>query len=187
MVVGQCGRFWRLATQLQQPESLSNKRLNVVVGSSRRRCRCVSTVNSTYVAIPAILPFCHSFRRTAIPSAIPPFDHSHHLTFYFPQRLSAFRHIFPIFLSGFPIFLNGFPFSKKFEKIYLRPVLGKRTCSTHHGRLRVQQQRGGGEQRGNGVCSVVLATAALWQRRQKQHGSSAVEASSAEMASAARC
>ncbi len=36
---------------------------------------CVSTVNSTYVAISAILPFCHSFRRTAIP-AIPPFRHS---------------------------------------------------------------------------------------------------------------
>jgi hypothetical protein len=25
MVVGQCGRFWWLATQLQRPESLGNK------------------------------------------------------------------------------------------------------------------------------------------------------------------
>ncbi len=36
---------------------------------------CVCTVNSTYVAISAILLFCHSFRRTAIP-AIPSFRHS---------------------------------------------------------------------------------------------------------------
>ncbi len=140
------------------------------------------TVNSTYVAIPAIRPFRPPFL---------PFDHSHHLTFYFPQRLSAFRHSFPIFLTsfpiflnGFPIFLNGFPFSKKSEKIYLRPVLGKRTCSTHHGRLRVRQQRGGGEQRGNGVCSAVLATAARWQRQQR--GSGTATAGSAKAASGER-
>ncbi len=82
----------------------------------------VCTVNSTYVAISAIRPFCPPFL---------PFDHSHHLTFYFPQRLSAFRHSFPIFLSGFPIFLDGFPFSKKSEKIYLWPVLGKQYVCIH--------------------------------------------------------
>ncbi len=127
------------------------------------------TVNSTYVAISV----CHSTIPSAIPAIrpFPPFD---------LQRLSAFRHSFPIFLSGFPIFLNGFPFSKKSEKIYLRLVLGKRTCSTHHGRLRVRQQRGSGEQRGNGVCSTVLATAARWKRR--QHGSSAAMAGSAKAA-----
>jgi hypothetical protein len=42
------------------------------------------------------------------------------------------------------------------------PVLGKRTCSPHHGQLRVQQQRGGGKQHGDGVCSAVLAAAARW-------------------------
>jgi hypothetical protein len=106
------------------------------------------------------------------------------LTFYFPQRLSAFCHSFPIFLSGFPIFLNGFPFSKQSKKIYLWPVLGKRTCSTHHGRLGVRQQCGSGEQRGNGVCSAVLATAARWQRQ--QHGSGAATAGSAKAASGAQ-
>jgi hypothetical protein len=42
------------------------------------------------------------------------------------------------------------------------PVPGKLTCSSHHGRLRVRQQRGGGKQRGDGVCSAVLAAAAWW-------------------------
>jgi hypothetical protein len=48
-----------------------------------RRRRCVSTVNSTYVAIPAIRPFCHSFRRTAVPAT---FRHS---TILLPFRHSA--------------------------------------------------------------------------------------------------
>ncbi len=61
------------------------KRLKCRCCRCHRHCRCVSTVNSTYVAISAILLFCHSFRRTAIPtippfrhSAIPPFHHFRH-------------------------------------------------------------------------------------------------------------
>ena len=134
------------------------------------------TVNSTYVAISV----CHSTILSAIPAIrpFPPFDLLLSATpFCFPPQLPDFPHR----LSNF---LNGFPFSKKSEKIYLRPVLGKRTCSTHHGRLRVRQQRGGGEQRGNGVCSAVLATAARWQRRQR--GSGAATAGSAKAASGAR-
>ncbi len=92
--------------------------LSLVSSSSMSVC----TINSTYIAISAIQPFRPPF---------PPFDHSHHLTFYFLQRLSAFCHSFPIFLSGFLIFLNGFPFSKKSEKIYLRPVLGKQYICIH--------------------------------------------------------
>jgi hypothetical protein len=44
---------------------------------SRKRRICFPTsYKSTYVAIPAIRPFCHSFCYSAIPSAIPPFRHS---------------------------------------------------------------------------------------------------------------
>jgi hypothetical protein len=44
---------------------------------SRKRRICFPTsYKSTYVAIPAIRPFCHSFCHSAIPSAIPPFRHS---------------------------------------------------------------------------------------------------------------
>jgi hypothetical protein len=42
-------------------------------------------------------------------------------------------------------------------------------------------------QHGGGIGSAVAASAAQWQHRQKQHGSSAAEASSVETASAARC
>ncbi len=42
-------------------------------------------------------------------------------------------------------------------------------------------------QHGSGLGSVVAASAARWQHQQKQHSSSAVEASSVETASAARC
>jgi hypothetical protein len=40
--------------------------------------------------------------------------------FQFLQRLSAF-------FNGFPIFLNGFPLSEKYEKIYLRWQIYKRS------------------------------------------------------------
>jgi hypothetical protein len=53
------------------------------------------------------------------------------------------------------------------------PVPGKLTCSPHHGRLRVGQQRGGDKQHGDGVCSTVLAAAARWQRWQSSGGSAA--------------
>ena len=44
---------------------------------SRKRRICFPTsYKSTYVAIPAIRPFCHSFCHSAIPSTIPPFRHS---------------------------------------------------------------------------------------------------------------
>jgi hypothetical protein len=42
-------------------------------------------------------------------------------------------------------------------------------------------------QHGGSIGSMVVASAAQWQRWQKQHGSSAAEASSVETASAARC
>jgi hypothetical protein len=42
-------------------------------------------------------------------------------------------------------------------------------------------------QHGGGISSAVVASAARWQCRQKQHGSSAVEASSVETASEVRC
>jgi hypothetical protein len=54
------------------------------------------------------------------------------------------------------------------------PVPQQRACSPHHGRLRVRQQRGGGKQLGNGVCSAELAAAARWQRWQSSGGSAAV-------------
>jgi hypothetical protein len=105
----------------------------------------VCTINSTYVAISV----CHSTIPSAIPAIqpFPPFDLLlSAMPFCFPPQLS-------IFLSGFSIFLNGFPFSKKSEKIYLRPVLGKRTCSTHHGRLWVRSSAAA-------VSSVATASAA---------------------------
>jgi hypothetical protein len=51
------------------------------------------------------------------------------------------------------------------------PVPGQRTCSPHRGRLRVRQQRGGGKQRSDGICSAVLTAAAQWQRWQSGGGS----------------
>ncbi len=51
------------------------------------------------------------------------------------------------------------------------PILRQRTCSPHHGRLLVRQQRVSSKQRSNGVCSAKLAVAARWQRRQSNGGS----------------
>jgi hypothetical protein len=46
------------------------------------------------------------------------------LTFYFPQRLSAFRHSFPIFLTGFPISSTAFHFPRNPRKSIYGPFWG---------------------------------------------------------------
>jgi hypothetical protein len=62
-----------------------------------------------------------------------------HTKFDILQRLSAFQEIqenllpqLSNFFNGFPIFLNGFPLSKKYEKIYLRQQVYKRSLFELH-------------------------------------------------------